>query len=167
MKGIKENLLHVVWSNMSEQQHMKASEYRSLMGVGMPEFKDDGGFKKKSVRKNEEDELTMQVVEYLELLQMQGKVVLFSHIPQETYTKSWATKRKNTKMGVRSGVPDMLILFEDKVLFLELKKAVGGVVSDAQDMWIKSLNDVSDDGVVIAKIASGWWSAKKVIDSNI
>jgi len=116
----------------------------------------------KKVRNHEEDDLTKQVAEYCELLMAQGKVTAFSHIPASTFTKSWAVKNKNAAMGVRAGVPDMLIVFPTKVLFLELKRLKGGVVSEAQKCWIDAL---SATGKVTAVVAAGWDQAKQAIDS--
>lgn len=115
----------------------------------------------KPARKHEEDDLTIQVAEYCELLLLQKKITAFSHIPQETFTKSWGVKRKNTAMGVRSGVPDMLIVYPTKVLFLELKKEKGGVVSPAQDQWLQALRGT---GKVFAAVARGWTEAERVIN---
>lgn len=116
----------------------------------------------KKPRNDEEDQITIQVAEYCELLMVQKKIRCYSHIPQETFTKSWAIKNKNKAMGVRAGVPDMLIVFPDKVLFLELKRLKGGKVSEAQKAWIESLTCVS--GNVYAAVAAGFDEAKREID---
>lgn len=126
--------------------------------------------KQRKPRNNEEDQITMQVAEYLEVLKSTGKVTAFSHIPNSTFTRSWSVKRRNTAMGVRAGVPDMLIVFQDKVLFLELKRVKGGVVSPYQKEWIKAINAVEEPALdsshryVIARVASGFDEAKAVID---
>lgn len=116
----------------------------------------------KKPRNDEEDQITMQVADYCELLKAQGKVTAFSHIPNSTFTKSWSVKNRNTSMGVRAGVPDMLIVFPDKVLFLELKRLKGGKVSEAQKAWVEALTCVS--GNVYAAIAAGFDEAKREID---
>lgn len=124
----------------------------------------------KKERKHEEDDLTMQVTDYLETLKLQKKVLVFSHIPQETFTKSWVTKKKNKAMGVRSGVPDMVIVFTRYVLFLELKKEKGGILSDAQLDWNVALHHIEDsreDSPVRYALSRGWAEAKKAIDQFI
>lgn len=125
----------------------------------------------KPARKNEEDVLTKQVTNYLEGLRMSGKVKCYSHIPSSTYTESWSQKNKNKAMGVRPGVPDMLIVTPDRVLFLELKKEKGGVVSIYQKEWIEAINYIAKgtayaQGIsqVVAKVAHGWDEAKQEID---
>jgi len=112
-------------------------------------------------RSNEEDELTKAIANYLEGLIKKKKVVCFSHIPNSTYTKYWGVKTKNKAMGVRPGVPDMLIVFPSDILFLELKREKGGVVRDTQKRWIEALVGT---GKVHACVAEGEEEAKKVID---
>ena len=109
-----------------------------------------------------EDDVTQQVAEYLDLLMAQGKVIEYSHVPQETYTKNWGTKMKNKRMGVRSGVPDMIIVFSRGILFLELKREKGGVVSEAQTRWIEAINAILGDSVQ-ASIARGFKQAENLI----
>ena len=118
----------------------------------------------KKARSYEEDELTMKVAEYLEVLKTAGKVQCYSHIPNNTFTKYQSVKRKNTAMGVRAGVPDMLIVFQDKVLFLELKRLKGGVLSPFQKEWVKALAHTEK---VSAMVAAGWDEAKRAIDLHL
>ena len=118
----------------------------------------------KKKRKHEEDDLTIKVTNYCEGLKLAGKVVLFSHIPASTYTKYWTVKKKNTAMGVRPGVPDMLIVFPHHVLFLELKREKGGVTSAYQQEWLDALTAT---GKVVAKVAHGWGEAHRTIDALV
>lgn len=169
------------------QDRMTAAEYRAYIAKG----KDDGAmsdeeFKKtlkkqqldyagqinKKPRNDEEDQITIQVAEYCELLMVQKKIQCYSHIPQETFTKSWVTKNKNKAMGVRAGVPDMLIVFPNTVLFLELKRLKGGKVSDAQKAWIEAFNRIEAGTAytqgrsqVSAVVACGFDEAKTAIDN--
>lgn len=126
----------------------------------------------KKPRNDEEDQITIQVAEYCELLMVQKKIQCYSHIPQETFTKSWVTKNKNKAMGVRAGVPDMLIVFPNTVLFLELKRLKGGKVSDSQKSWIEALNKIAAGTAyaqgrsqVSAVVACGFDEAKTAIDN--
>lgn len=116
------------------------------------------------VREHQEYDIQCAIVEYLEILKSQGKLNLFTAIPNSTYTKSWMQKIKNTKSGVRAGHPDLLIVFPSTILYLELKKEKGGVVSPYQKEWISVLQNRPG---VIAKIANGFDSAKNIIDSII
>jgi hypothetical protein len=98
---------------------------------------------------------------------MQKKITAFSHIPQETFTKSWSIKNKNKAMGVRAGVPDMIIVYPHAVLFLELKRLDGGVLSKAQKFWLDALNGIyanNEESAIYAEVATGFDGAKKIID---
>lgn len=102
------------------------------------------------------------LVGYLELLKMQGKVVVFSHTANETYTKSWKQKRKNKEMGVRSGVPDYIIVTPKKVLFIEMKRTKGGVISDTQKKWVSALEATK----TACKVCYGFDEAKLFLDEQ-
>lgn len=92
-------------------------------------------------------------------LEAQG--LLFSSTAQSTYTTSWNQKRLNHATGLRKGVPDMLIVIpperavdgSGRVIFVELKRVKGGVVSPEQKKWIAALNAVG--GTVDAFVAHG------------
>jgi hypothetical protein len=150
---------------------MSASEYRRLVvEPALKEEADDKEFfakvtklPKKSPKKPvmREDELTKKVANYLTELQMRGIVKSFSHIPASTFTRSWGVKMKNKAMGVKPGVPDMLIVFESVVLFLELKRKKGGRLSEFQREWIENLKAT---GKVEVRVACGWDEAKDVLD---
>lgn len=88
----------------------------------------------------------MQIVPYeeeeantlAEWLRLKG--LKFAHIPNETFTKSWKQKNKNKTAGVSPGVPDYMIITPKGLLFIELKRRKGGVLSPAQKKWIDALN---------------------------
>ena len=103
------------------------------------------------------------LVEYLELLKKQGKVLIYGALPNNTYTKSWSQKRKQTAEGVKKGFPDMVIVFPGKVLFLEMKRSKGGVVSPDQWLWLKALADKETQTAV----AKGFDQAKEIVDSFV
>lgn len=107
----------------------------------------------------EEQEQTA-VVEYLEMLKKQGKVLLFSAVPNNTYTRSWNQRRKAKAEGVRKGVPDLIIVTKDKVLFLEMKRAKGTYPRPEQKEWLKVL----DGKEVVSDWAKGFDEAKEKID---
>ena len=103
------------------------------------------------------------LAQYLLLLQRTGKILLYSHIPHETYTKSWNARRKNTREGVRSGVPDYIIVTRTSVLFIELKRIKGGYVNKEQQEWLLALNDKKTRTFV----ARGFEQAKKYLDEQL
>ena len=69
---------------------------------------------------------------------------------------------KNKMSGVRPGVPDMIIILPTKkLLFVEMKRSIGGRTSPEQIKWIKELNNCEG---VIAVEAHGFEEAKNIID---
>lgn len=101
------------------------------------------------------------VVEYLELLKKQGKILMFSATPNNTWTRSWGQKIKNKKEGVRRGYPDLTIVTPTTVLFLEMKRESGGVLSKEQKEWLAALGEKQTKQAV----AKGFEEAKEIIDS--
>ena len=83
---------------------------------------------------------------FVDWLEAQG--LLFSATAQSTYTTSFNQKRLNHATGLRKGVPDMLVVVSPEasrdglgyVLFLELKRLLGGVVSPEQNKWVEAIN---------------------------
>lgn len=103
------------------------------------------------------------LAEYLNILKIQGKILVYSHIPQETFTKSWGTKMRNRQEGVTSGVPDYVIVAKKTVLFIELKRKKGGTVSFQQLEWLEHLPGKTTQ----AFVAKGFDEAKEIIDQVI
>jgi NAD+--asparagine ADP-ribosyltransferase len=68
-----------------------------------------------------------------------------SAIPNSTYTKSWKQKINNKLMGLNPGLPDLLLIVNNKLVFIEMKRRKSFKISDSQAEWIKALNEC--DGV--------------------
>ena len=88
-----------------------------------------------------EEEDQKCLIQYLEL-----KGIKFSAIPNSTWTPSWAQKNKNKAMGVRAGLPDMVIIFPktNTLIWLELKRdgrteSARGHLSQEQIDWQTAL----------------------------
>lgn len=109
-----------------------------------------------------------EVVEYLELHN-----ILFSAPAQNTWTPSYNQKRKNHKLGVRPGLPDLMIYInsdqsadgESYILHIEMKRAKKSLtkVSDDQWRWYKAINSIKSFNIQ-AYICYGAAEAKKVIN---
>jgi hypothetical protein len=98
------------------------------------------------------------LVQWLELIGLK-----FSAIPNSTYTTSWKVKTRNTRTGLRPGLPDLLIALPGTgLVFIELKRQKKGVVSTAQREWIETLNACPG---VAAHVCKGFEEAKTVIES--
>ena len=87
-----------------------------------------------------EEASQIAVVKYLSL---QYPGILWCHPPQETYTESRFQKWKNKMMGVKRGVPDLLI-FEPRGfnfgLAIEMKYGRNKPTKDQQD-WLIALGN--------------------------
>lgn len=105
----------------------------------------------------------LQLVDYLEKAVKQKKVLRFTKIPNETFTRSWKTKIRNKAQGVRKGFPDYVIVTKWDVLFIEMKKTKGGVVRPEQILWIDDLNRAYGNAVV----CKGFEEAKNYIESKL
>jgi len=109
-------------------------------------------------------------VAYLELLGLK-----FTALPFSTFTKSWKQKNTNKRMGVRAGLPDLLIIIPTdkgrngiaRLLFIEMKRTKGGHLSDAQREWIATLNAVDDGSRVAAFVAKGYDQAVGIVNSYL
>lgn len=75
------------------------------------------------------------VVQYCEL-----RGIKLSAIPNSTYTPSMKQKVKNKRQGLRAGLPDLLLIINNQLIFIEMKRVKGGVVSPEQREWHIALN---------------------------
>lgn len=92
------------------------------------------------------------------------KRIKFTHIPNETWTPSNRQKGLLKRLGVSSGVPDFMVVVENSIVFVEMKRQKGGVTSDTQKEWIKTLNKVDN---VAAKVCRGATEAIQYIEEVI
>lgn len=112
-----------------------------------------------------EDDEQISFVSWLELCGLR-----FSAIPMNTYTKYMSQKMKNQRMGVRAGVPDMIVLIppqrsndgEGHLLFIEMKRRKGGVLSPEQREWLAALTALASPNVE-ALVAKGWDDAREAV----
>jgi len=93
----------------------------------------------------EEQHLQMCVVDYLNCLflaKKQGNLKYFFSIPNEQKCSFTRGKQLNS-MGRKSGVADILLIFDDKIVFLELKSPkVKIVLRDKQKDFKEIIEDV-------------------------
>lgn len=114
-----------------------------------------------------EDEECKTFVEYLEILESQGKIDKFTHTANETFTKSWKQKNRNKAMGVRPGIPDYIIiisLIPKRLVFIEMKRKRFSTITKDQKDWIRLLNGCEG---VRACICKGYDEAKVFIDGYL
>lgn len=107
-------------------------------------------------------------VQYLALIGLK-----YSALPLSTYTTSQKQKALNARMGVRAGVPDMMVIIpperakggHGRLLFVEMKRTVGGTVSPHQKLWIEALNGIGDG--VVAVVARGFDEARAATEQYL
>jgi hypothetical protein len=68
---------------------------------------------------------------------------------------------KNKAIGVRAGVPDLMIIVKSSLLFIEMKRKKGGVVSVFQKDWLEKLDKLDN---VYAVECKGYEEAVEVIE---
>jgi hypothetical protein len=124
----------------------------------------------KKIEHNEQ----IKVVNYLEILRKQKKIITYFAIPNGgSRNKLEAINMK--REGIKAGVSDLCIILDKKVLFIEMKRPpkllksgklsyAGISVSDKQKEF---LDDVNSGTVTSGYICYGFNEAKKVIDDNL
>ena len=95
-----------------------------------------------------ESEEQIALIEWLEI-----KRLKFTSVPNSTFTRSWKQKNKNTRMGLRAGLPDLVVIVPKHLLFIEMKRKKGSRISEEQKGWIAALNDINKH--VVAKVCKG------------
>ena len=82
-----------------------------------------------------ESDIQIEVVDWLKSKQSDYRMRFFS-IPNEGQRKVWFLN-KLVRMGLKSGVPDLVIEFtEGRMVYLEIK-AEKGKLSETQQNWLK------------------------------
>lgn len=112
-----------------------------------------------------EDDEQIAFVGWLELVGLR-----FAHIPQSTYTKHMGVKMRNQRLGVRPGVPDLMILVpphrskdgEGHLIWVEMKRRKGGVVSKEQRDWLVAFTALESPNIE-AHVAKGWDEAREAV----
>jgi hypothetical protein len=104
---------------------------------------------------------------------MKLKGLRFTHIKNESFTK-WSResgKVRNLQAvfdyqdGVSAGFPDFAIVLPGKgMLYIELKRPKGGVVSDAQAEWIEALSALPSNAAAVCR---GYDEAKAMVESYL
>jgi hypothetical protein len=67
-----------------------------------------------------------------------------------------STAKKLKAEGVTPGVPDLVVVFNERIIFIEMKRVKGGTVSAAQKEVIAKINSLGFD-VIIGKGAKDAW----------
>ena len=89
------------------------------------------------------------------------KGLMFSHIPNNTYTPSFGAKQRNKALGLQSGLPDYLILTPKGIIFVEMKRQTGGTIQLNQKIWIEAINNTPQ---AQAQVCFGFQDAKLFVE---
>jgi hypothetical protein len=116
----------------------------------------------------------IKLVNYLSILERQGKIITFFAIPNGGSRNS--IEAKNLKReGVKAGVSDMQVILKDKVLFIEMKRppkrlkngelSYSGIsISDKQKEFIEC---VRGSKVCEARVCYGFNEAREFVDDEL
>lgn len=94
---------------------------------------------------------------------MRLKRYKFTHIPNETGHTQEARRRavRMKRQGVSRGFVDYLVIVDNKMIGIELKRRIGGKTSPEQIEWIKALNAAG----IPTKVCKGAEAAISFIES--
>lgn len=81
-----------------------------------------------------EDDEQISFVSYLD-----DRRIPYWHTNNEMWTKSWSQKVRAKNMGVKSGIPDLFVVFKEGLVGIEMKRKKNGIVSPTQKFWAKML----------------------------
>jgi len=88
-----------------------------------------------------ESEECATFVDWLEWQKRIGNILLFTHVPNETFTRSWKTKLTNKKLGVRKGFPDYAIVTAAyHFVAVEMKRLSGSTTAAEQKAWVAGID---------------------------
>jgi hypothetical protein len=86
----------------------------------------------------------------------------FTHCANETGSGRGAMMQgiRNKQQGVSKGFPDYLIIVNNQLIAIELKRLKGSNITQEQKDWITALSDCG----IPARICKGWYEATEFID---
>jgi hypothetical protein len=105
------------------------------------------------MRQKPEEKECVKLVKYLN-----KKGLKHTHINNSMYTDSWNQLKTAKRMSVSPGFPDYIIIIDKKyrkkgwshIIFCEMKREKGGVVSKAQKVWIEALKECEGVNAFVA-----------------
>lgn len=108
-----------------------------------------------------EDNEQYAFIQYLDTLAAPYGIV-YTSIPNATWTKSIEQRTRNTLLGLRPGLSDVMVVYPGHwIVFVEMKQTGKSVVSEAQKNWIEILNTIPN---VEAHVAKGAEVARAIIE---
>jgi hypothetical protein len=108
-----------------------------------------------------EENIQINFVKYLDNLPLNTNII-YSMIPNDTFTSSINQKNRNMYMGLRGGLPDMFLIVRNKPFFIEFKTSIGRL-SIKQEKWINKIQQAS----INVYVCRSTEEAIKVIDNYL
>jgi ribosome biogenesis SPOUT family RNA methylase Rps3 len=102
------------------------------------------------------------VVEYLDILKTQGKIVMFTAVNPRPNMEHVGQRMKAKKAGLNPGFPDLIILTRTKAICIEMK-IKPNKITPGQKQWLAYLANVG----IVTHVAYGYEEAKEYIDYEI
>ena len=116
-----------------------------------------------------ESEEQEKLVEYLKILENQGKIITFYANVNENrmhkQVKKYAiiAEKVNKKLGKKKGVSDITIILKDKVLYIELKRTKKSLSRVSKEQ-IDFLDKIKQSNVCDGAVCYGFEEAKQFIE---
>jgi hypothetical protein len=108
------------------------------------------------------------VVDYLDILERQWKVLWFTWSWNWQFQKSIKVKMKMRREWIRAGMPDLFIVLPKNIIFIELKREKWGKPTNEQIHAIEAINKSWDWTWNYSAFLAYWFKeAKEIIDSYI
>lgn len=96
---------------------------------------------------------------------LEAKGLMFTAVPNSTWTPSQEQKSINKASGLRAGFPDMVVVIPNKkLLCIEMKKRAGGSVSKKQREWLQILGTLPS---VEPSVCNGAQEAIEFVKSHL
>lgn len=107
----------------------------------------------------------IMLVQYLDMLERQGKVLWFTGSGNWQFQKSIKVKMKMKREWIRAWMPDMMIVLQNQILFIEMKRQKGSSVTDDQKKAIWAINKMWDTSNTVSAYIAYWFKdAKTIVD---
>lgn len=115
-----------------------------------------------------ESQEQIMLVQYLDILERQWKVLWFTGSWNGQFQKSIQVKMKMKREWIRAWMPDMMIVFPDYLVFIELKRKKWWKATPEQLHAIEAINKMWDSTNTVSAYIAYWFDeAKEIVNKYI